>query len=267
MVQLIIRDDDMNYFTKVEDIKKVYNKLQGFPISFAIVPTVLDVSTVGACPDTKGNTTPMFVGDNAELVSWMKEEYKNGNVDILLHGITHSYTFPNGKRQFEMHWRDGEENLTETLRQWREKLSALFGCDIKVFVAPGNRVTKYTLYSAIDAGMDFSGLITPKFQRTFTIKNLGCYLKRWLMRIWTGLQYPGVLEYSDHKEINACPLREEEYLYKMFNWCQKHDSPMAINVHYWDLRDKPEQLAKLIKFVHYAIDNGAIPTKLSDVLK
>ncbi len=266
MVKLIIRDDDMNYFTKVDDIKRIYKELHGFPISFAVILTVLDVSTMGACPDTKGNTTPRYVGDNIELVNWIKCEYEKGNVDILLHGITHSYKYHKGKRLFEMHWRDGEENLAATLKHWKEELSSLFNCDIKVFVAPGNRVTKHTLYCAIEAGMNFSGLITHKFDRTLSFKNLSCYVKRWSMRISTGLQYPGVLEYSDHKEINACPLREEEYLYKMFEWCKKHESPMAINVHYWDLREKPEQLAKLVKFVDFALGHGAVPTKISDVL-
>lgn len=266
MVKLIIRDDDMNYFTKVEDIKQVYKDLKMCPISFAVVPTVIDVSTIGACSDTKGNTTPKYIGDNIELVEWMKKEYAIGNVDILLHGITHSYRFLKGKRQFEMQWRDNEKNLSKTLQYWKDNLSLVFGCNITCFVAPGNRVTKHTLYSAVNAGMNFSGLVAFKFDRQLTINNVGCYIKRWLMRLFTGLQYPAVLHYSTHTELNACPLREEEYLYKMFEWCKKHDAPMAINVHYWDLRDKPQQLAKLVKFVKYAIANGAEPAKMSDLL-
>lgn len=266
MVKLVIRDDDMNYFTKVEDIKQVYKDLHMCPISFAVIPTVIDVSTLGACSDTKGNTKPRYIGDNQELVEWMKKEYINGNVDILLHGITHSYQFLKGKRQFEMQWRDGEEDLSKSLRYWKETISTLFGCNITCFVAPGNRVTKYTLYSAVKAGMNFSGLVAIKMNRQFTIKNIGCYLKRWVMRLFTGLQYPAVLHYSTHNELNACPLREEEYLYKMFEWCKKHNAPMAINVHYWDLRDNPQQLEKLVRFVKYALANGAEPAKLSDVL-
>lgn len=266
MVKLIIRDDDMNYFTKVEDIKFVYKDLQMCPISFAVIPTVIDVSTAGACTDTRGNTSPRYVGDNQELVEWMKEEYAKGKIDILLHGITHSYKFSGGNRQFEMQWRDGEPNLSQTLHYWKDNLSSLFGCDITCFVAPGNRITKYTLYSAIKAGMNFSGIVAMKQERQITIRNICCYLKRWCMRLSTGLQYPAVLHYSTHNELNACPLREEEYLYKMFEWCKTHDAPMAINVHYWDLRDKPQQLIKLVRFVKFALNNGAEPAKLSDLL-
>lgn len=34
MVKLAIRDDDANFFTKVEDIEFVYKDFEGFPISF-----------------------------------------------------------------------------------------------------------------------------------------------------------------------------------------------------------------------------------------
>lgn len=47
MVKLAIRDDDANFFTKVEDIEFVYKDFEGFPISFAVVPHVMDVSTKG----------------------------------------------------------------------------------------------------------------------------------------------------------------------------------------------------------------------------
>ena len=38
MIKIAIRDDDMNFFTKVEDIKVVYKNFNYFPISFAVVP-------------------------------------------------------------------------------------------------------------------------------------------------------------------------------------------------------------------------------------
>lgn len=67
MVKLAIRDDDANFFTKVEDIEFVYKDFEGFPISFAVVPHVMDVSTKGTCSDTKGNTTPRDIDKNIEL--------------------------------------------------------------------------------------------------------------------------------------------------------------------------------------------------------
>lgn len=269
MVKLAIRDDDMNYFTKVEDIESIYKDFNGFPISFAVIPEVLDVSTKGACPDTKGNTEPKYVGDNKQLVEWLKKQLAEGKCDVLLHGIHHSYKFdPKKGRQAEMQWRDGQTDLGETIRQWRDNLSSLFEYKITCFVAPSNKITKSCLKSVVDNGMDFSGIVPIKFNEEWSMRNLMNYLYRWAVRFTIKLPYPGVLKYSSHKELNACLLQSYDYLVKMFNYCNKHNLPMAINVHYWALRDRPQELEFLRKFVmDYAIPNGAIPTRISDIIK
>ena len=58
-----------------------------------------------------------------------------------------------------------------------------------------------------------------------------------------------------------------EYLNRMFAFCKRIDCPMAINVHYWYLRDNPEVREDLIRFVKYALDKGAVPSTLSQILK
>ena len=72
MVKIAIRDDDANFFTKVEDLQFVYKDFGDFPISYAVIPYVLDVSTKGNCPDTKGNVYPMDVAENKELINYFK---------------------------------------------------------------------------------------------------------------------------------------------------------------------------------------------------
>lgn len=203
MVKLAIRDDDANFFTKVEDIEFVYKDFEGFPISFAVVPHVMDVSTKGTCSDTKGNTTPRDIDKNIELCLWFREKYVRKECDILLHGITHQYKVDGNIRYPEMIW----------------------------------------------SGMSGNKLI---------IKN----------RVTIGFAYPGVLKYSDHLEINACALRSLTYLKALFDYCDKNNLPMVVNVHYWHLRDNPEYLEMLRSFVmDYAIPKGAQPTLLSNILK
>ena len=107
MIQLAIRDDDMNFFTNVEDLEKVYSRFNKFPISYAVVPYVLDVSTRGACPDTKGNNIAKDVAENNILVDWVRRGIKDGTCDVLLHGVHHSYKFTErGIKLAEMQWRD-----------------------------------------------------------------------------------------------------------------------------------------------------------------
>lgn len=269
MIQLAIRDDDMNFFTNVEDLEKVYSRFNKFPISYAVVPYVLDVSTRGACPDTKGNNIAKDVAENNILVDWVRRGIKDGTCDVLLHGVHHSYKFTEkGNKLAEMQWRDHETNLAVLLKVEKERLSTLFDYPITCFVAPSNKITKYCLAQVVKAGMHYSGIIPIKPNVNLTGRNILNYAKRWVVRAIYKLPYPGVLEYDNHKEVNACILQTYDYLVKMFEFCCKHNYPMVINVHYWHLRDNPAELEKLRRFVmDYAIPRGAIPTRLSDLLR
>lgn len=58
MIQLAVRDDDLNAYTKVHDIVDLYSPIKGFPISFAVVPFITDV--LGGCPETKEQDPQTF---------------------------------------------------------------------------------------------------------------------------------------------------------------------------------------------------------------
>lgn len=265
-VKLIIRDDDMNFFTKVEDIESVYSKIENFPISFAVIPCVTDVSTTGNCPDTKGNETPQWVGGNVELITWLRERIKLGKADVLMHGITHQYKFIEGKRLAEMQWRD-EAELADEICKYKKDLEQILNYDISVFVAPSNKISKYGIKCVSSNGLNFSGIVPIDFQREITFRNVVNYLKRCFLRAKDKLPYPNIMQYSSHKELNACTLQKYDYLVRMFNYCKKIGSPMAVNVHYWHLRDFPKEQIILTDFVKYAIDNGAVPSIMSELMK
>ncbi len=266
MVKLAIRDDDMNYFTKVEDVEKTYDPIKDFPISFAVIPAVTDVSTMGACPDTRGNEIPRYVGDNYELTAWLKDKLKNHQCDVLLHGINHSYKIINGKKYAEMEWRINND-LADEIGKWKKYLSLLLDYDVNCFVAPSNKISKYGILCMERNNMNYSGIVPLGFNRPLTLRNLSNYFKRWYLRFVDRLPYPNVLQYSSHKELNACILQNYDYLVEMFHYCEKVGSPMAINVHYWHLRDFEKERATLFRFVDYAMNHGAVPTTISDLLK
>ena len=58
-----------------------------------------------------------------------------------------------------------------------------------------------------------------------------------------------------------------DYLIRMYDYCDQRNLPLAINVHYWHIRDHEEIYKGFFDFIHYALDNGAIPARLSDVIK
>lgn len=268
MVKLAIRDDDLNFFTKVDEIVEIYSSLNDFPVSFAVIPTVLDVSTKGSCPETKGNNTPKYIGDNLEICSWLRARVKEKKADILMHGITHQYKFRHsGEKMAEMQWRRDDKDLVNRLTKMKLLMSELFDYDIRCFVAPSNKISSRCLKSVVDAGYQcISGIIPIKYNQKFTVTNFLNYIKRWFFRIFTRLPYPGILSYSDHIEINACQLISYDYLVRMFDLCNKKGFPMVINVHYWSLRDKPKELQLLRDFIKYALSNDAQPSLLNEII-
>ena len=265
MVKLIIRDDDANFFTHPEDIEKAYSEIPDFPVSFAVVPMVVDV--IGGCPETKGNLTPRFIGDNEEISAYLKERVHNGSCDILLHGIYHQYKFPNGVKTPEMIWRECKtKDLVGEIGFYKNQLEQLFDIPINCFVAPSNKIKKRGIEAAYKNGMHYSGIIPISFDREVSFKSVKNYVFRWTQRALTGLAYPGILDYGTHLELNACNQTNFPYLKKMFEYCQRHDTPMAINVHYWHIRDNKEHYRGFFDFVKYALDNGAEPARMRDCL-
>lgn len=265
MVKLIIRDDDCNYFTRPQDIEKVYSGLPGFPVSFAVVPTVTDC--YGGCPETKGNETPMLIGENRDLISYLKEKFNRGECDLLMHGITHGYKFKsNGTKIPEMIWRDEMTGLSELIGKNKQYLEETFGVPITCFVAPSNHIKRNGIRFVYENGMNYSGIIPIDFQRELNIVSIENYIKRIWLRATLHLPYPQVMTYTTHKELNACNNINKDYLMKMFAYCKKMDSPMAINVHYWHMRDFSQRYKGFFEFVEYALDNGAVPARMRDCI-
>ena len=264
MVKLIIRDDDCNFFTRPEDIENVYKRIPDFPVSFAVVPIVTDV--IGGCPDTKDNTIPRYIGENMEIVSYLRDRLKKSNCDILLHGITHGYKYSIENVKIpEMVWRNNQPNLSEEIAYWKKDFENLFGCSIKCFVAPSNTIGKDALKAVYSNGLNFSGIISVKFERYFSLLTLWNYIRRIYVRAIRNYAHPGLLDYGTHKELNANNHLEYDYLVNLFHYCEKYDYPLAINVHYWHMRDYPEKYDGFFKFIDYALEHGAVPTKLSDI--
>ena len=262
-MKLVIRDDDTNFFTYPDDIEIAYTEIPDFPVSFAVVPMVVDV--IGGCPETKGNENPRFIGDNHEITNYLKDRASRGTCDILLHGSYHQYKFPNGVKTPEMVWRERETgDLVKLIGYYKKEFEVLFGIPVNCFVAPSNRIMKKGIQAVYQNGMNFSGIIPITFDRNVSFKSISNYIYRWLIRVTTKLPYPGILDYGTHYELNACNQTNFEYLKKMFEYCKKIDAPLAINVHYWHIRDNKKHYKGFFDFVKYALDHGAEPSRMRD---
>lgn len=271
MVQLIIRDDDLNFFNCPGDIQKAYSRIPDLPVSFACVPYIMDLSTKGNCPETKGNTIPRPFGDNQELVQYIKKGIQEGKYDVLLHGYTHEYKIDNqGNRYPEMVWRNSAD-LTEKIPEGKHYLEELFDTEIHWFASPSNTISKENLRVIYKNKLNYSGIIRLRFDRDLTFRSVWNYGKRLYFNYASKIHYPGVLDYGTHLEMNASPLPslDQEVVYRhfthLFDFCQKHDCPLGINVHCWDMRDHPEKYDAFFSFVEYAIAHGAVPSRFRDL--
>lgn len=266
MVKIAIRDDDASFFTHPEDILNVYSDLGDFPISYAVVPYMLTNSYNGGnCKELKDNNVPRWFGENKELVETMKKLIALGRIEILLHGFTHEYHLVGGEILPEFLWRSAQDSEA-VIANGKKYLEEVFGVKINWFVAPSNMINSANFYPIIENGMNFSGLISLSFNRPKTFKSFKNYLFRFFHRAFHKFGYPGLLDYGTHKEIYACPIVRGNYLYKMYAYCKKNNLPMVINSHYWDIRDNKSSRETLFDFVKFALNDGAKPCLISELL-
>ena len=265
MIKIAIRDDDVNFFTKVKDLDEVYKNLKNFPISLAVVPFVAGDN--GACPESSnidGKEHP--IDQNIELIEYLQKEIKQNHYEILLHGITHEYQYVKGIKLSEMIYKNDNENLHTEIKRAKKYLEKTLKCKINFFVPPNNHILANGVKAIVANGMHLSGIIGYKLDRRLNKNYIKNYIKRWLFRIVHRYPYPGVLYYKTHLELNAFTFYSKEYAYNAYKLCKEKKLPMIIYTHYWYLRDNPTIKKDFMQFIEYIIEDGAIPSKLSECI-
>ncbi len=168
-MKFAIRDDDTCYFTTPEDLKNAYGDLWGkIPISLAVIPFV-KARKAPYIPKEYWNTGKEYpIGENDELVSFLKREIKKGNVSIMLHGYNHEYypqpEFVAGK------------NLKEKIIKGKRYLEELFEVEIRTFVPPSNTMSKEAIKAVKECSLNLLYYPTPK-NRPFGIKKWIIFLE------------------------------------------------------------------------------------------
>lgn len=103
MKRVIIRDDDISYFTRPEQLEKVYGHLweAGKPVSFAVIPAQQSNVRVlhrpgrpydpSIAPPYRGIDQQHAITDNPDLCQFLNARAREGLAEICLHGFDHSY--------------------------------------------------------------------------------------------------------------------------------------------------------------------------------
>ena len=140
MKTVIIRDDDVSYFTSPAQLETIYGRLwlANIPVCFAVIPAPrADVRVLhregqpldpGVSKQYRGQAKSFPLTDNPSLCEFLNDKAKNGLVEVCLHGFNHTY-YEFGS--------DDEILLNQKIEQGLTQLhTAMPDAKIRTFIAP-----------------------------------------------------------------------------------------------------------------------------------
>lgn len=261
-MKFAIRDDDVSYYTTVEEIKSAYDGLKDIPISFSIIPFASylhgDNKPFGNHMEKEGYAK---VADNLELVQFISNNKMK--YEVLLHGIHHEYKKVNGEWIPEMLYLSKEE-VEQKLPDARKYLEDAFGVKVDVFVAPSNLMRR-DIFNIIDKlGMNTMANLTKRLDHRITPRFMVYYFKRNIYKLFNIKKEIGLQKYKNHSEIAVHGLCKEEEMWDMYLRCKRAEQPFILYTHYWELNRDHDMKLRLLKFVDKMLRDGAKPCFVSE---
>lgn len=266
-MKVAFRDDDTSFFTKPEELKKAYDFMDDEDcVSLSVVPFSVPVHKDDVFPYGMGITPGYYdIEDNIELVEYLKKMVSEGKYNILLHGFSHEYQKLDGKWIPEMFWKD-ESRLIKELSEGKEKIDRVFGVNSSVFVAPNNCINQKGIHAIEKLAMDYSGIIQ-KNDRDVDLRYILNFIRRWWVRGINRIPYPGILKYTNHKELVAYTVDDYDRLVFEYEMCKKKGQPFVVYSHYWQINSDVKIKELLVKIYQYVKNDGASIIGLSDCFK
>ena len=263
-MKFAIRDDDVSFFSKSEDLEIAYSFMtRGGCVSLSVVPYTYPMHKSDVFPYGEGIECGYYdVAHNKELVHYLNKNIINRRYDILLHGYSHEYRQVSGKWEAEMIWKD-EDLLFSEIQKGKAHLEELFNRKISVFVAPNNSIDSKAIRVIEKLGMNYSGIIM-HMDRDIDVKYCLNYIRRWSYRALYKIPFPGVLDYGKHKELVAYTLDDFDRLVFEYEQCKKNKQPFVVYTHYWWLLKHEDGRKTLEKIYNYVLDDGAEMVPLSE---
>lgn len=146
---LLVRDDDTNFFTRSDMLESIYSSAweKGLKISFAAIPMQKGTDNISVPPEMRASNSYFRITDNKKLVEYLKKKISDGKTEILQHGFSH-HTYENG------HWEFGQKlDIKEDINLGKKILTEAFGIGPKIFVPPGEDITRNNIEAVVEAGL------------------------------------------------------------------------------------------------------------------
>lgn len=230
-------DHDTNYFTKPEQLENVYGKIwDKITISLSVVPFHACTKS-GAIPREYWQGDRIFpIGENKELVEFLKRKIRENKVSILLHGYSHK-DYENGY-EFEV-----GEDLYEKVKEGKKYLEETFGVEIKTFAPPHNSLSRKGMKAVIANRLNIIGSLSFRpSRRPFEVRYIFNLFRRKFFQLKSGIStYPMLLQFKGHRELGCfslIPSTRIEELIRALNLIRKHHANFCLATHHWEMNAK-----------------------------
>jgi peptidoglycan/xylan/chitin deacetylase (PgdA/CDA1 family) len=245
-MNLIIRDDDLSYYSDPEEIERLFSDIwDNVPIYFAVVPKIGRVLGAIPLPEIAKKEQFHFIGENKKLTKLLKKLIKEGKVKIVQHGYTHK----NYASKFELERTDNK--LYHDLKKGKEYLEELFDVKIDSIVAPHDRFSKEAIKAIEKIGYKtiIRGIAPlPKEFQLFK----KAYLKAIRKLIWFHIKhgikyrYPKPLQFGKIKEIYSYRIEAINFLNVNKIISFHKNETLCIVTHYRTLNMKQKEFLQYI---------------------
>ena len=91
-IPILIRDDDINFFTKSNMLESIYSDAwkNQFKVSLSVIPYQKDFNDVCVPPNFRNSKEYHSVENNKELCLFLKDKINHSHVEIIQHGVSHA---------------------------------------------------------------------------------------------------------------------------------------------------------------------------------
>lgn len=278
---VIIRDDDISYFTTPEELETLYGDLwaEGVKVSFAVIPYEVKTYSREDRRFFYQEDREYFIGENTRLVKYLRKLIKHDMACIMLHGYNHKYLIKNGRFIGEYAYQD-YKTLYEKTKKGKNVLESLFNTTIKVFVPPNNDLSLAGVKAVTDNGLNICGASSIKTLKRYVNLSSPRHIYYLCLRLYYKVvysryypfvaDYPFIMDLGTHKELVSYAFGHTtnlNKLIKLFEFCLRKNAPFCIWTHYWDILINPRTMSKFLKFLKYVSLRGVEFSLINDVLK
>lgn len=280
-MKFALRDDDLNYFFESKDIENWYKNIWDIcPVSMSVVPFIKGNWKINTAmleklgpnnmndkiiSEINKDTTIYKVGDNVDLVEYIKKKIEEDKIYLTLHGIEHRNSdsvlpvvFGNFAIGAEFYT---DRDLTHQVKRAKTYLKNIFNREISIFTPPQNLLSYLGIKALINNKMAICGGL-PSFRKFKTIRLIGGvnFFKYVFFRLKNKTNiYPFPMRKKDFNFITHFRLQPGtnlELLYKQFDEVHRYNGNFVLSTHSYafdyKMKDTNETMQfELERFINY----------------